>query len=120
MRRASTSQTCAVAKALDVIGDYWSLMVLREAFGGTTRFDAFQAKTGAASNVLSSRLQHLVEHGVLLKQPYQQAPERFEYVLTPRGRDLNDVVGALMRWGQRWLADAPCVEEGPHLDDKSA
>lgn len=104
MRRASTTQTCSIARTLDIIGDYWSLMVLREAFSGVRRFDGFQAGTGAATNVLSARLHHLVTHEVLEKRRYQTCPERFEYVLTERGQDLFQVLQSLMRWGDKWLS----------------
>jgi DNA-binding HxlR family transcriptional regulator len=98
-------QICPIARALSVVGDRWALLVLREAFLGTRRFEDFQERTGAARNVLSHRLEKLVEHGVLERRPYQERPTRHEYRLTEKGLDLYPVMMALVRCGDRWLGD---------------
>ena len=98
-------ETCSVARALSVVGDRWTMLVLREAFLGTRRFEDFQKHTRAARNLLSDRLEKLVEHGVLERRPYQEKPTRHEYRLTEKGLDLYTVMMALVRWGDRWLDD---------------
>ncbi|MBX2803211.1 MAG: helix-turn-helix transcriptional regulator [Myxococcales bacterium] len=94
---------CSVAKALDAIGDGWSLMILRECFFGTRRFVDFQRSLGIAKNILSQRLQHLEEHGVLARIDAGRHGQRFEYALTPAGKDLATVMTALRQWGDRWI-----------------
>jgi DNA-binding HxlR family transcriptional regulator len=132
-------QTCSIARALSVVGDRWTLLVLREAFLRTRRFEDFQERTGAARNVLSDRLERLTRHGVLERRPYQERPTRYEYRLTEKGLDLYPVMMALVGWGDRWLDDgrgqpiehlhkpcghimhmeAVCSECGEHLDPRS-
>lgn len=85
------------------------MLVIREAFNGVRRFDDFQARLGIARNVLASRLQGLVDHGILERRLYQERPERFEYRLTEKGRDLYPVLISLMRWGDKHMAG----ESGP-------
>lgn len=110
MRRTSFAEVrCSVARTLDVVGEWWSLLILRDTFRGVRRFDDFQRRLGIARNVLADRLQTLVDHGVLERRRYQERPERFEYRLTEKGRDLYPVVVTLMQWGDRWAAD----ETGP-------
>ncbi len=99
------TQNCSVARALSVVGDRWTLLVLREAFYRTRRFEDFQARTGAPRPVLAERLRSLVEDGVLEKRQYSDRPDRYEYRLTERGIDLYPVLVALLRWGDRWMAD---------------
>lgn len=99
-------QDCSIARALSVVGDRWSLLILREAFLRTRRFDDFQARTGAPRPVLAERLKTLVEEEVLERRRYSDRPERFEYRLTEKGRDLYPVVVSLLRWGDRWMTDA--------------
>lgn len=94
---------CSIARSLAVLGDRWTLMVLRNAFLGIKRFDDFQTNLGVTRHVLAERLQRLVEAGVFAKVPYQQKPERFEYRLTEKGRDLYPVLLALVAWGDKWL-----------------
>ena len=106
---ATTPRTCSAARALEVVGDRWSLLVLREVFLGTHRFEAMQANTGAPRDILAARLKKLVAHGVLEKRPYQERPQRFEYHATEAGRDLSPVVTALRQWGERHLS----ADEGP-------
>lgn len=107
-RSAYSLENCSVARTLEVVGERWTLLVLREAFYGVRRFDAIQRATGAPRNVLTARLKQLVEHGVLERVPYQDpgARQRYEYRLTSSGRELLPAVVALMQWGDRHLADA--------------
>jgi DNA-binding HxlR family transcriptional regulator len=109
VKRSSVGHlNCSIARALDVVGEWWSLLVIRDVFLGVRRFEAIQADLGIARNVLSDRLTTLVDRGVLARRRYQEHPERFEYVLTEMGRDLVPVLLALMRWGDRWLSpDGP-------------
>jgi len=99
-------QECSVARTLSVIGDRWTILVLREAFMRTRRFEDFQARTGAPRPVLAERLRSLVDDGVLERRRYSDRPERFEYRLTEKGIDLHQVMVALMGWGDRWMARA--------------
>jgi DNA-binding HxlR family transcriptional regulator len=109
VKRSSVGHfNCSIARSLDVVGEWWTLLVLRDVFLGIRRFEAIQADLGIARNVLSDRLGTLVDHGVLTKRRYHEHPARYEYVLTEMGRDLLPVLAALMRWGDRWLSpDGP-------------
>jgi len=107
--RTYEDQNCSVARALEVLGDRWTLLVVRDAFLGVRRFDDFQRSLGIARNVLADRLGRLVEEGVLERRRYQERPERFEYRLTPKGLDLLPVTMSLMSWGDRYYAPP----EGP-------
>ena len=100
---------CSVARALSVVGDRWVMLVLREAFLGTRRFEDFHERVGASRRVLAERLAGLVEDGVLDRVRYSERPDRFEYRLTDKGRDLHTVLTALRVWGDRWMAD----DQGP-------
>ena len=93
---------CSIAKTLDVVGEWWTLLILRDAFGGTRRFDDFQASLGLARSVLTARLDKLTHHGILERRPYTQHPPRHEYHLTEKGRALFPVTTALMAWGDQW------------------
>ncbi len=103
---------CSIARTLSVIGDRWTLLVLRDCFLGGRRFDDFEASLGLSPHLLSTRLAKLVEHGILQRRPYQERPVRFEYRLSEKGRDLYPVIVSLLRWGDRWMAskDGPPVE----------
>ena len=90
---------------MDLLGDWWTPLVLREAYYGIRRFDEFQRGLGIARNTLTDRLRRLVAEGLLEKQAYQHDPVRYDYVLTDKGRDFFGVVAAMMAWGDRWLAD---------------
>ena len=109
---------CSVAGTLAVVGEKWSLLVLREAFFGVRRFADFQRVLGAPKAVLSDRLATLVEQGVLARVPYQAegARQRHEYRLTAKGRDLYPTLVALMQWGDTYLADGPPPLELQHRD----
>jgi len=102
---------CSVARALSVIGDRWTLLILRDAFLRTRRFEDFQRQIGVTRHLLADRLRKLVEQGILERVPYQEKPVRYEYRLTEKGRDLHPVILSLLRWGDRWMADA----DGPPL-----
>jgi DNA-binding HxlR family transcriptional regulator len=105
MQRTSFGgMNCSVAQCLEVVGEWWSLLILRDAFLGVTRFDHFEARLGIARNILTRRLIRLVDNGVLKRVPYDDHPPRSEYRLTPKGRDLWHVMTALRQWGDRWAA----------------
>jgi len=102
MRHTSLAEMpCPVARTLDVIGEWWTLLIVRDALLGARRFDQFKA-TGIADNILSARLKRLVEEGLFERQLYQTHPDRYEYVLTEKGRALGVVVSALRSWGREW------------------
>ncbi|MBB4933360.1 DNA-binding HxlR family transcriptional regulator [Lipingzhangella halophila] len=103
---------CSVARALSVVGDRWVMLVLREAFLGVRRFEDFHARINMSRRVLAERLAALVDEGILERRAYSDRPERFEYRLTAKGRDLYPVITALLTWGDRWMADP----EGPAVE----
>jgi DNA-binding HxlR family transcriptional regulator len=104
VRRTSFAESeCPIANSLELVGEWWSMLILRDAFDGRTRFDEFQGSLGIAPNMLTRRLAALVAAGLLAKQQYQQRPPRYEYVLTDRGRDFRPVLLALYAWGDRHL-----------------
>jgi DNA-binding HxlR family transcriptional regulator len=119
-----TDENCSIARALELIGERWTLLVLRDCFLGTRRFDDFQRDLGIARNVLQSRLETLVDAGILRRDPYQERPLRYEYRLTRKGTDLWPVLMALLKWGDRHAAPLgpPVVIEhrgcGGELDDR--
>jgi DNA-binding HxlR family transcriptional regulator len=100
--RQYETQTCSIARALEVVGERWSLLIVRDALLGVRRFDDFQRDLGIARNVLQARLELLIEEGVLEKRPYQEHPVRYEYHLTEKGADLWPVIFGLMKWGDRY------------------
>ena len=112
MRRTSFKDVnCSIAQCLEAVGDWWSMLIVRDALFGVTRFDDFQRRLGISRNVLNQRLQHLVDHGVLERVPYSEHPPRHEYRPTAKGRDLWRVADAMRQWGDRWTAPAgPPVE----------
>ena len=104
MKRATFQpMPCPVAKALEHIGDGWSMLILRDAFYGLRRFDDFINSLGIASNTLTRRLNDLVAHELLERRPYQDNPPRHEYHLTAKGRDFFEFTIALQDWGARWM-----------------
>ncbi|MEU0542218.1 helix-turn-helix domain-containing protein [Nocardia sp. NPDC005978] len=100
---------CTVARTVDLIGDWWTPLILRESFYGAKRFDEFERTLGLSRNVLTQRLNRLVEENLLERVRYRERPPRYEYHLTAQGRDFFPVIAAMMRWGDRWLAP----EAGP-------
>lgn len=98
-------QVCSIARTLAVIGDRWTLLVLRDLFLGTRRFEDFCRQLGISRPALTSRLRKLEELEVLEKRPYQQRPQRFEYHLTEKGLDLYPIIMTMARWGDRWQDD---------------
>lgn len=108
MRRAPLDQNpCSIAKALDVLGDPWTMLVIRDAMVGATRFEQFTERLGIPRATLTARLKHLVDSGVLRREPYQESPVRHDYVLTDKGEALRPVIVSLLLWGDRWLRDDP-------------
>jgi len=104
VKRTSTSDwPCTIARAADVLGDHWNLLILRQACLGTRRFDGFQAALGIGRNILATRLARLVDEGLLHRVAYQDRPPRHEYRLTDKGRDVYPVLAAMAAWGDRWL-----------------
>src|ERR1039457_3498634 len=101
-----TSQVCSIAGALEVVGERWSLLIVRDVLLGLRRFDQLQADLGIARNVLQTRLTRLVDQGVLEKRLYQKRPKRYEYRLTEKGLDLWPTIVALMHWGDSYAAPA--------------
>lgn len=95
---------CPVAQALELVGDNWNLLILREAFYGTSRFEQFSERLGIASNVLTRRLRALVDSGLLQRSRYNEHPPRYEYLLTDAGRELRPVLLTLLQWGKRHAA----------------
>jgi DNA-binding HxlR family transcriptional regulator len=108
---AYAEKNCSIAKPLAFLGERWTVLVLRDLFLGRRRFDEFQASLGVATNVLSSRLTTLTEEGIVERRRYSEHPERYEYVLTEKGRDLQPLLLALLAWGDRYTA-----ENGPPLE----
>jgi DNA-binding HxlR family transcriptional regulator len=104
LNRTYDDQDCSLARALEVVGERWTLLIVRDALLGLRRFEEFHASLALARNVLSARLARLVEYGVLERVRYQERPDRFEYRLTARGIDLAPAVIALMQWGDRHFA----------------
>ncbi len=104
MAESSSTNACSIAATLDVIGDRWTLLVLRDLFRGVRRFSDLVDDLGIAKNLLSDRLKRLVEDGIVEKSLYQERPARYEYRLTPKGADLSPALIALMRWGDQWYA----------------
>jgi len=109
--RSVKDMNCSVARALSVVGERWTMLILREAFLGRRRFDEFQSGTSIARNILSSRLHALVADGIFDRDENAGADHHVEYRLTKKGLDLYPVVLALMRWGDTWMAD----ELGPPM-----
>ncbi|HZC14765.1 MAG TPA: helix-turn-helix domain-containing protein [Thermoleophilaceae bacterium] len=110
--RTYDSQVCSIARALETIGDRWTLLVIRDLFLGLRRFEDLQRDLGVARNVLTDRLGRLVEDGIVERRLYQERPERYEYRLTAKGLDLWPVMISLMKWGDRHSPDeggAPTV-----------
>ena len=110
-RKTFGHMQCPIARSLERVGEWWNILILRDAFYGLTRFDEFQASLGIATNTLTRRLGQLVEEGLLERRRYSEHPPRFEYVLTARGRDFRPVLLSLLAWGNRHFAP-----EGKSID----
>ncbi|MEV4265220.1 helix-turn-helix domain-containing protein [Kribbella sp. NPDC049584] len=109
MQRTDFSEmACSIARTLDVMGEPWSPLILRDIFVGMSRFEQLQSDLGISRKVLTERLNHLVDRGVLERRPYDKRP-RYEYVLTGKGLELIDVLMVMVAWGDKWLAG----EAGP-------
>jgi DNA-binding HxlR family transcriptional regulator len=103
-RKSFSDMHCSLAQCLEVVGEWWTLLIVRDAFFGVSRFDEFQERLGISRNVLGQRLARLVEAGVLTKVPYSEHPPRFDYRLTDKGNDLWPVVTAMRQWGDKYAA----------------
>jgi DNA-binding HxlR family transcriptional regulator len=99
------TQRCSVARALSVVGDTWTMLIVRELFNGNRRFNGLLGETGAPPAIVSDRLAGLERDGVVEKRPYSPRGDRFEYRLTAKGRDLYPVLISLMTWGDRWMSN---------------
>ncbi len=106
MLRREYDQICSVARTLEVLGERWTLLIIRDVFNRRRRFDQIQENLGIARNVLSARLAWLVEEGILEKRAYEDRPPRYEYFLTRKGLDLWPVMISMLHWGDRYLADS--------------
>src|SRR5712691_7317536 len=110
-RKSFGSMPCPIARSLERVGEWWSMLILRDALHGFTRFDQFQKSLGIAPNMLARRLDALVEAGLLERRRYSEHPPRDEYVPTARGRDFRPVLIALLAWGNRHFApEGPSVQ----------
>jgi DNA-binding HxlR family transcriptional regulator len=101
-RKSFADMTCPIARSLEHVGEWWSMLILRDAFGGTTRFDDFQHSLGIAPNMLARRLAALVEAGLLERRRYSERPPRDEYVLTGAGEAIGPVLRSLRQWGEKY------------------
>jgi DNA-binding HxlR family transcriptional regulator len=109
-RKSLAEMDCSVAQCLEVVGEWWSMMIVRDAFLGVSRFEDFHRRLGISRNILQQRLRKLVEAGVLVRVPYSAHPPRDDYRLTEKGRDLWPILTAMRQWGDRYAApDGPPV-----------
>ena len=109
-RKSFAAMDCSVAQCLEIVGEWWTMLILRDTFLGVTRFDDFQRRLGISRNILQQRLSRLVDAGILVRVPYQEHPWRYDYRLTDKGRDLWPVINAMRQWGDQYAAP-----EGPPL-----
>jgi DNA-binding HxlR family transcriptional regulator len=107
LKRDYEGQNCSIARALEIVGERWTLLIVRDAFLGRRRFDEFQASLGISRNVLTERLTRLVEEGILERVLYQEHPARHQYRLTRKGRDLHLALTGLRQWGDAYLSEKP-------------
>jgi DNA-binding HxlR family transcriptional regulator len=103
-RKSFGNMQCPIARSLERVGEWWSILILRDALHGLRRFDEFQKSLDIAPNMLTRRLNALVKSGLLKRQRYSERPPRYEYVLTERGRDFRQVLVALLAWGNKYFA----------------
>ncbi len=115
LRNDYPGQVCSIARSLEVVGERWSLLIVRDVMNGHRRFDQLQKALGVARNVLSARLQRLIEEDILERRAYQSNPERYEYFLTEKGLDLWPALIALLSWGDRYSPgpDGPADADRP-------
>jgi DNA-binding HxlR family transcriptional regulator len=107
-RKSFADMHCSVAQCLEVVGEWWTMLIIRDAFLGVTRFDDFQERLGISRNILNQRLTGLVDEAILDKVAYSDHPPRFDYRLTDKGRDLWPLVTAMRQWGDKYAApDGP-------------
>jgi DNA-binding HxlR family transcriptional regulator len=124
LKRDYPTQYCSMAATLEIIGERWTILIVRDIFLGVRRFDDLQRKLGVARNILQTRLERLVDHGILVKRPYQERPVRYEYRLTTKGADLWPVLVSLLQWGDRYAIEGerPMILQhrgcGGELDDR--
>lgn len=112
MKRSSfEAMNCSLARSLEIIGEWWTLLIIREAVWGTSRFDEFHHRLGIARNVLATRLERLEEAGVIERKQSAESARVFDYLLTPKGWDLFPAIVAIMQWGDRWIHQS----EGPPI-----
>ncbi len=107
--RNADPRVCTIADSLQIMGDRWSILAIREMVYGVHRFDGIAAKTGMARNILTARLRALEASGVVERRPYSERPPRFEYYLTEAGLELGPVLLALSQWGDKWTRDEPTL-----------
>ena len=108
-RTSLDDMACSIARTVDLVAEWWTPLILRDLFAGVRRFEDLRRDLGIASNVLTARLERLLEHGIINRRRYQESPPRSEYVLTEKGRDLYPILATIMAWGDRWLAG----DDGP-------
>lgn len=124
LKRDYPTQYCSVASTLEIIGERWTILILRDIFLGVRRFEDLQRNLGVARNILQTRLERLVEAGIIRKRPYSERPLRHEYRLTEKGADLWPVLVSLLKWGDRYAIEGepPMIlqhrECGGEIDDR--
>jgi DNA-binding HxlR family transcriptional regulator len=107
LKREYENQVCSIARTLEIVGDRWTLLIVRDIFLGKRRFDELLESLGVASNVLTDRLNRLVDEGILERVAYSERPPRYEYRLTKKGTELRVPLLALMEWGDRHVSEKP-------------
>ena len=107
LKRDYAGQDCSIARTLEIVGERWTLLIVRDALRGLTRFEEFQQSLGIARNVLTERLNRLVDAGILERARYSERPDRYEYRLTQKGRDLRLALAGLRQWGDAYVSEGP-------------
>ena len=107
LKRDYDGQNCSIARTLAIVGERWTLLIVRDAYLGRRRFEEFHESLGISRNVLTERLTRLVDEGILERVPYQEHPTRYEYLLTQKGRDLRVALTALRQWGDTYVSEKP-------------
>jgi DNA-binding HxlR family transcriptional regulator len=119
LKRTYEGQNCSIARALEVVGERWTMLIVRDALLGLRRFDEFHRSLGIARKVLAERLRRLVDEGILERVRYQERPERYEYRLTSKGRDLHVALAGLRQWGDEYCSEKPPLLARTKRDKKS-